>query len=173
MEAELPQHLDGSGSRTWRPKYLIRRDGSERRPVLIKCQQDFHRVVIIVGRAGSTHPALSAGSSWQPPKSGLRLDRAAPEGLGDHFPRLPKTFSECVRTVPSLRCLCHSYVAATRLGTISHFTRSLRPWLNCKAAAARLVRSQMRWFVPPLSANCSYDTDPYGIQVNFFRNRHD
>jgi len=52
LEAELPQHLDGSGSRTWRPKYLIRRDASERRPVVVKCQQDFNKVVIIVGEGG-------------------------------------------------------------------------------------------------------------------------
>jgi len=100
--------------RAWWPKYLIGSDGSERRPVLAKCQQDFEGVVIIVGRAGSTHTRpfrriiMAATKIW-----GCASVVPPPRGSGLIF-----------RVCPRASALGY-YCSALRAGLLRRFSHSL------------------------------------------------
>jgi len=74
-------------------------------------------------------------------------------------PRDPWGLRNCA--VPHV---CIVAVPPLRGSVVFPLHRGLTPAANINVAASRLVRSQMQWFVPLLSANCSCDTQtPTGL----------
>jgi hypothetical protein len=76
----LPQHLDGSCSRTWRPKYLLIKEMTERKPLLTKCQQNFSQIVT---RPGARHvgPSREQESTFPQPSRSILMQDAGDQGL--------------------------------------------------------------------------------------------
>ena len=102
-------------------------------------------------------------SKQRPPPSVL-THALKPGPISGAYGRPEETVSQ---PLPSLRCLCRSCAAANAAQLFFPLDRGLTPAAKTNVAAARLSQCEIRSFAPPLSANCSYDTDTYGTPSHF------